>query len=77
MEMTEPGLLNAARERLTSLLPGHFELTDAMIDGQAGAPDSGDALWQLKEQRSGYTLILVEAKTSFAPRDVEKIEQRT
>ncbi|WP_431905271.1 hypothetical protein [Micromonospora carbonacea] len=76
MEMTWPELLKAARDRLDSLLPGHFELTDATIDGQAAAPRSGDALWQLKEQRSGDTLIVVEAKTSFAPRDVAKTEQR-
>ncbi|WP_091278099.1 hypothetical protein [Micromonospora haikouensis] len=76
MEMTWPELLKAARDHLASLLPGHFELTDATIDGQAAAPCSGDALWQLKEQRSGDTLIVVEAKTSFAPRDVAKTEQR-
>ncbi|MER5701040.1 hypothetical protein ABT023_03655 [Micromonospora sp. NPDC002296] len=76
METPEPELLKVARSRLAALLPAHFELTDAMIDGQAAEPGSGDALWQLEEHHGTSTLILVEAKTSFTPREVERADQR-
>ncbi|MGC4770174.1 hypothetical protein ACLQ25_14545 [Micromonospora sp. DT44] len=76
METTEAELLELARGQLVELLPEHFELTDAPINGPGNPPDSGDALWQLKEQYSGYALLLVEAKTSFTPRHVEKIHGR-
>ncbi|MEH1017907.1 hypothetical protein V6U90_33230, partial [Micromonospora sp. CPCC 206060] len=67
---------SAGRNYLVKLLPEHFELIDAPIGGEETLPDAGDALWELKEQYSGYTLVLVEAKTSFTPRDVEKIHAR-
>lgn len=77
VEATEPELLRAARDQLAGLLPRHFELTDAVIDGQAAGPDSGmDALWRLKEQHSGDTLILVEAKRSFTPRHAYRLDHR-
>jgi hypothetical protein len=61
LDLSERALLEQARERLSELLPRSFELGDASID-QNGPLEGPDALWQLKEQNSGYGLILVEAK---------------
>ncbi len=71
----ESTLLQQARQRLVELLPDHFELSDAVIDGHAPF-DAPDALWQLKEQNAGYGLILVEGKRSITPRDVAGLRQR-
>jgi DNA-binding MarR family transcriptional regulator len=74
-ELTESALLQLARERLAELLPAHFELGDAVIDNQ-GPVEPPDALWQLREQNSGYGLILVEAKRSLTPRSVTELRDR-
>ncbi|HEX5595418.1 MAG TPA: hypothetical protein VFX61_05245 [Micromonosporaceae bacterium] len=58
---------------MADLLPEQFELADAVIDGERPTPDSVDALWQLREQNTGFSLVLVEAKTSFSPRDVGRV----
>jgi DNA-binding MarR family transcriptional regulator len=74
-ELTESGLLEQARRRLTELLPKRFELSDAAIDDQ-GPVEPPDALWQLHEPNTGYGLILVEAKRSLTPRSVAAMRER-
>ncbi|MFD0972214.1 helix-turn-helix domain-containing protein [Plantactinospora endophytica] len=75
LEYSESGLLQRARLELLQMLPEHFELSDAVID-EHGPVDAPDALWQLREQNTGYGLILVETKMSFTPRDVARLRDR-
>ncbi|MGW0432463.1 hypothetical protein ACWDV4_07940 [Micromonospora sp. NPDC003197] len=59
---------------MRELLPPHFELSDAVLDGQ-GPFEAPEALWQLREQNSGYGLILVEARSSITPRNITKMRE--
>lgn len=68
-------LLDQARRQLLDLLPEQFELSNAVIDGHE--PFEGpEALWQLREQNTGYGLVLVEAKQSITPREVARLRER-
>ncbi len=75
VDLSERALLEQARTRLVGLLPEQFELGDASID-QNGPLEGPDVLWQMKEQSSGYGVILVEARKSVTPRDVTRLRER-
>lgn len=69
--ITEHELLDRAYDALHSMLP-EYELRR-----QEHSPDQGtpvrDAVWQLEEPGGVYTELLVEAKTRFLPRDVDRV----
>ncbi|MET8123788.1 hypothetical protein [Micromonospora sp. NPDC005189] len=75
LRYSDSALLVQARIQLAELLPKDFELGEAVLDAQ-GPFDGPDAVWQLSEQSAGYGLILVEAKQSWAPRDVSRLRER-
>lgn len=72
MELTENELLEQARLRLGDLLPDYVEVVDSANSGM-GPIRAPEALWEIRAQSSGYNRIFVEAKRSFAPRDVERV----
>lgn len=74
-EQDEQALLAQAGQRLSALLPEQFELLDAPIHSDVPLNPS-DALWELREQNSGFGLILVEGRLSVAPRDVVRLRER-
>jgi hypothetical protein len=69
---TERQLLALAKEYLASLLPAYIELVEPSYGDEAPST-GGDAIWELRASNSGYGQLLVEAKSSLQPRDVDRL----
>jgi hypothetical protein len=70
VHLTERELLDRARQQLVALLPSYIEVSEPSYD-QYVAGTGGDAIWVLRAKNSGYGQLLVEARSSFQPKDVE------
>jgi hypothetical protein len=57
------------------MLPDFIELVEPTY-GPGVTADGGDAVWELRAPGTGYGRILVEAKASVQPRDVERLAVR-
>ena len=71
--VSEEILLQRALDRLQKLLGARAELELDVIQSNTALPDTRtDAIWTLRSQGI-HASIIVEVRTSFAPRDVDRV----